>query len=162
MPRQGVLVTLAEILRVDAGWLSVGTPVKAGSKERNEFEVGSSGAVNLIAGFIQLDGGTCAFPGDDELSRHKGIDLHAIIKGVKYDLHIATGFKKKDAVTFRIPFAVSDIIVLGVVRDETFSIRVFELPWSDVATRGKPENGHYVVNLDESVDRPILNFTDRL
>lgn len=162
MPRQGVLVTLAEILRVDAGWLAVGTPAKSGSNDRNGFEIGSSGAVNLIAGFVQLDGGMAAFPGDEEISRQKGVDLHAIIRGVKYDFHIATGVKKKDVVTFRVPFSVSDIIILGVIRDETFTIRVFELQWTDVIGRGKAENGHYVLQLDTTVDREISTFAERL
>ena len=64
-PRPLALRQLAEILQVDEAWLSLGTASDAKGRKPVQ-DATASGAVNLVAGLVQMDGGTIAFPEPDD------------------------------------------------------------------------------------------------
>ena len=90
-PRPQALRQLAEILQVDEAWLSLGTASDAKGRKPVQ-DATASGAVNLVAGLVQMDGGTIAFPEpDDKRAEAENIHLYAIIRGAQYPLHIVVG-----------------------------------------------------------------------
>ncbi|MGA1831609.1 hypothetical protein [Rhizobium wenxiniae] len=162
-PRRTYMVPLAEILKVDVGWLAGGSDTVATARQASAAVIATHGAINIVAGFIQLDGGSCAFPSpNDDAAKLKGVDLHAILRGAKYDLHIAVGSTVDGEVSFSVPFGATETILLGVVRKSDFEVLIYELDWQDVVDRGLRVGGSYQVALDPNKARKINNFTDRI
>jgi transcriptional regulator with XRE-family HTH domain len=87
-PRPDKLAKLAELLQVDGSWLSLGVDKGLAPRELKARGREIEGAVNVVAGFIEIEGGHAAFASEDD-QKNKAIDLYAIIKGAKYDLHVA-------------------------------------------------------------------------
>ncbi|SDJ26311.1 hypothetical protein SAMN05428983_0882 [Agrobacterium fabrum] len=161
VPRQKMYVPLAEILKVDAGWLAAGTPAKATGAQQRANIMSEQGAANVVAGFIQMDGGQVAVPQPDDRAAHdKSVDMHAIIRGAKYDLTITTLVQGQ----FRIPVNASENIILAVARDpdSSFGVRVLEIEWDRALESGKLENGAIVLSDDLSPWKEIKSFTERL
>jgi transcriptional regulator with XRE-family HTH domain len=61
-PRLDKNSKLAELLGVDPVWLYQGIDPNLSPREKKARNAMADGAVNLIAGFIQMDGGAVAFP----------------------------------------------------------------------------------------------------
>lgn len=76
-PRLKTMSALAQLLEVDLGWLTLGTKPEMTPKERKARNAVADGAVNLVAGIVQMNGGSVAFPTDG----NHGPDLYAIIGG---------------------------------------------------------------------------------
>ncbi|WP_155272874.1 MULTISPECIES: hypothetical protein [Agrobacterium] len=160
VPRQKMFVPLAEILKVDAGWLAAGTPGKQVGGQRVDI-LSEKGAANVVAGFIQMDGGQAAFPApDDRDVGAKAIDMHAIIRGAKYDITITTLVQGR----IRIPVGASENIILAVAREPapSFGVKVFEIDWERALELGKLEKGAVVLTDDLSPWREVKSFSERL
>lgn len=161
VPRQKLLIPLAEILKVDAGWLAAGTPAKLTGAQQRANVMAEQGAANVIAGFVQMDGGQAAFPGpNDRDSRNKSIDMHAIIRGAKYDITITTLVQGQ----FKIPVSASENIILAVAREPApgFAVKVFEIDWARGLEVGKLENGALILDGNLSNWREVKSFSERL
>lgn len=148
-PRQDKVAKLAELLQVDMSWLSLGVDKGLAPREARSKVREINGAVNLVAGLIEMDGGHAAF-GDG-----KGADLHAIIRGAKYDFTVVVA---EDGV-FRVP-ARRDAVVLGVDK-QGFSIELVEIP-DEVIERGNHRGGVIEVKVSARGLRRIETFTQRL
>jgi len=86
-PRPPVMKKIAEALKVDEGWLALGlTPIHEPS-ERKVAERRAGGAIYYIAGLIEMEGGTVAFPEGDDADA--GVDLFATVRGRQRKLHVA-------------------------------------------------------------------------
>jgi hypothetical protein len=119
---------LAEILGVDVVWLSLGIDTVLDDRQRKAHSFVANGALNVVAGLIQMDGGSPAF------SDGEGpVDIHAIIKGVKYDLHVAVGRVSGNQITFGVPVSATPLIYLGLLKSG-FTLDIFELPTELVAS----------------------------
>jgi hypothetical protein len=121
--------------------------------------------VNLVAGLIQMDGGHPAFPQEADEATARHVDLHAIIKGAKYDLHISLGSLDEETGerTFMVPHQAEDsVLLLGVIR-RGFTIEVYEITSDDVAA-GERRGVAVEVFLDSSQAtlRRIDSFANRL
>lgn len=80
---------LAEILRVDVAWLATGARQNVTRKQIEAKRSTASGAVNVVAGLIQMSGGHPAFPKDDDaFAKDNHIDLYAILRGVQHAIHV--------------------------------------------------------------------------
>jgi hypothetical protein len=130
-PRADKLSKLAQLLEVDEAWLSIGVDPEMTPRERVVRNAMADGAVNVIAGMIQMDGGYPAFP---EGNVADGIvDLHAIIRGGKYDIHVSHGEEVEGGLRFVVPKTDESVVILGVIR-EGFAFRVYDLSPEVIAT----------------------------
>ena len=155
---------LATMLDVDDVWLYLGVNPDMSPRERKVRNAEVDGAVNVIAGFIQMDGGSPAFPEEsDALAQRRHIDLYAVIKGASYSFHISLAHKHGDDWRFSLPNVPDMPIVLGVVRDG-FSVDVIELTPELVETHGSGTAAARSVTLTEAqVEAGMLtSFAKRL
>jgi len=153
-PRPEETKLLAELLQVDVAWLQIGIDPTMGTRERKVRNANADGAVNLVAGLIAMDGGFPAFPQKDEGS----IDLHAIIRGAKYDFHVALA---DDEGAFAVPTKYEDVIVLGLVRDG-FNVEVFEITGDQIEDHGHRRGGSIEVTIPRKKLKRIDSFRDRI
>lgn len=163
-PREEKSNVLADILGVDRTWLFVGGTDKLPPRQKRAFVAEASGAVNVIVGLIQMDGAAVAFPADDDVRAQKEkIDFYAIIKGVNYAIHVATGHADEDgAWLFRAPPRYENIVVLGLVRNG-MQFTVIELT-HELIEGGKQQGGWIDVHLTEAqiAANVVTDFTKRL
>lgn len=154
MPRPDKTALLAEMLMVDVAWLQIGVDPDMTPRDRKARNAVADGAVNAVAGFIQMDGGHPAFP--------KGghpVDLHAIIRGAKYDFHICTADADGH---FHVPVDNEELIVLGVTRGEGFCLEIYELTPDVIEKHGNRRGGSIEVTVPTKKLRRVESFSNRL
>lgn len=157
-PRPDKVAKLAQILQVDVSWLSLGVGAAVEPRQRRVRNAMADGAVNLVAGLIQMDGGHPAFPE----AKDTPVDLHAIIKGAKYDLHVSLGEIEGKAAVFAVPARHEDVLVLGVLR-RGMTIDIVEIT-NEMIDTGKPAAGgiNVTVSLADVEKHRISGFANRL
>lgn len=155
-PRPDKVALLARALEVDEAWLSLGVDQNLTQRERKVRDATADGAVNLVAGFIQMDGGHPAFPDPDE----KGpIDIHAIIKGAKYDFHVTVADGDGH---FSVPSKRAGAIVLGLVRKSGLNVDLYEIDEETIEQNGHRHGGSIQIAPDLKKLKRIQSFTNRL
>jgi transcriptional regulator with XRE-family HTH domain len=151
-PRPQALRQLAEILQVDEAWLSLGTtPDSKGKKPVQDAT--ASGVVNLIAGLVQMDGGTIAFPEpDDRRAEAENLHIYGIIRGAQFPLHIVIG-EQRDGGNwgFSVPVVAREAVVLGLMRLEPFKFRIVELDSEGLGSVGARKGGSIEVEVDNDL-----------
>lgn len=155
-PRPDKLAKLAQLLERDIAWLSLGIDPQLEPRERKVRNALADGAVNVVAGLIQMDGGHPAFPETDE----GPIDLHAIIRGGKYDIHVATGNAVGNDIHFVLPTVTDAVLVLGVVKIG-FALNIYEIT-PEVIDGGRNRGGSVELITRPSDLRQIETFKTRL
>lgn len=164
-PRPIKMLKLAQALEVDPAWLSMGIDPVLQPHERKVRNATVDGAVNLVAGFIQMDGGYPAFPQEgDRRAQEDNVDLHAIIRGASYNIHVALGEKEGKLLSFTIPSPYENVCVLGVIRDAGFRIQIYELSNDLIREHGKHRGGSVdlQVEIGQQGLRKIDSFSKRL
>lgn len=161
-PQQAKADMLAQILSADAGWLYFGdsAPTPVQKKASNAL---ASGIVNVVAGLIQMDGNSVAFPdADDKRAARDNIHIHAIIKGANYALHVAAGEADGDTFHFSVPANHDNVVVLGAIR-EGMEFAVLELS-KDTLEAGERRRGQVEITLSKSevAAAALDGFTKRL
>lgn len=162
-PRADKLSKLAQLLEVDEAWLSLGVAHDITPRERVVRNAMADGVVNVIAGLIQMDGGLPAFPEEnDEEAKAKNIDLHAIIRGGKFDIHVSMGEREGNQLRFQVPSKNESLVVLGVLRNG-FAFEVYDISRELIAT-GHRKGVAVEVLVDPTDDRlhQIESFKQRL
>lgn len=140
-PRPEIITIIAEILGVDEAWLSVGSTPEASPTERRRLNAVADGAVNLVAGLIQLNGGHIAFPtgtGD------KQPDLYAIIGGQQFSIQVRRA-QQGDAGSIRLmvqPPLEHAILLLVVDGDHVGGFSVVQLPAAVIEKYGENRGGY--------------------
>jgi len=162
-PRDQKLMALAQLLNVDPTWLRHGVDSELDPREKRARNAVADAAVNIVTGLIQMDGGVPAFPtGPDADS---AIDLYAIIKGMKYNLHVTAGdIRNEDEVVFTFPSSLDGAFVLGLIREDGFTFRVTEVPADLIQSRGQNRGGSttLVMTATEIEPHEITSFARRL
>ena len=156
---------LAEILDTNRNWLYFGNEVGSRPRDRRDRSALATGAVNLVAGLIQLDGGTIAFPDDDDsFASAEHVDLHAIIRGKSYGFHIALGEKTEQGwYRFDVPIRHLRVIVLGLVRDGlTFRLVKFPRSWIEQYRAKRGSTAEIRISASDIVAMKIADFSKRL
>lgn len=167
-PRHDAMLALAKILGVDEAWLSVGHTPEMTTKEKRARNAEADGAVNIVAGLIQMHGWTPAFPSEnDARAKEAEIDLYAVIRGAHYGIHVALGISKDDGWHFTVPGgAVKDALVLGLLRTSTFAFRIVELDGEGIRTTGQRKGSAYEVIVPRDGTgrawKEITDFSERL
>lgn len=166
LPREEVSIMLAEILKVDRGWLMTGQDFGLSARERKVYQHSSSAAVNLIASLISFDGGTPSPQGkEDGDDSVMPINLKAIIRGVSYDLHVVHLTERDGHMTGIMPRALPPCVILAVVREDAFKFRVYEIPQDELGqfVADAPKRPTLDLRIgDVSALREITTFRERL
>jgi hypothetical protein len=125
----------------------------------------ADGMVNVIAGLVQMDGGSIAFPKEgDRDAKERGIHLYAIIRGARYTIHVAAAEKLTSGrFRFFVPLNRTETIVIAAVRNK-FRFDVFEIEERFIAKHGR-RRGNTVEMDVKTLDtgfRKIESFVDRI
>ncbi len=149
-PRQAKNVKLAQLLDVDPVWLYVGLEPEVSTRDRRTRDAMADGAVNVVAGLIQMDGGIPAFPdNDDERAIQDQVHLYAAIKGAQYAFHIVVGAAVEAGWMFTVPADAENVVLLGVVR-EGLTFHVVELNDELLSYSDGTGRGMMAVTLDDT------------
>lgn len=149
-PRPAVMKDLARVLEVDEAWLSLGRMPDMMPREQKKHNAVSNGSVNLLAGIIQINGGTIAFPdGDDAVA-----DLYAIIRGKQYSINVKSAHTERDGtLKFSLPANTANIVHVGVVpTDEQMRFNLVRLPQDIVDKYGRKRGGYVELKVEHSLD----------
>ncbi|MBB5986019.1 hypothetical protein [Sphingobium lignivorans] len=161
-PREAKSDALADILGVDRTWLFVGNYNTIAPRDRKQLASSASGYVNIVAGLIQIDGNSIAFPqtGDKRADQEK-VDFYAIIQGANYAIHVSVGEAREGGTMFRLPSNNSELIVIGLIRDG-MNFTLIDID-QDTIAEGNARGSWVEVTLDEQAvsRRRLQNFTKR-
>lgn len=165
-PRKKFMPLLAQLMKVDEAWLSSGLASNISEKERKIRDAAADGAVNVIAGMIQMGGGTPAFPSEgDERANKSLIDLYAIIRGAQYGIHVVTGVRTADGWDVTVPTSASEALVLALLPNDDLQYEVIELDWEKLSSEGQRRSGSYELKIPteyEGIWKRIKTFSERL
>jgi len=162
-PHRSRASLLAEILKVDESWLLMGSDPSSTPAQRRLRNAMVDGAVNFVAGLAQMDGATVAFPDEDDryaIAQH--IDLHAIIRGASYAIHVVVAEERDDGRTvFSIPTDLRNTIPIGIVRQEGFNFCLYEITDIAIDLGHAGRTGRMEVDLKADGVREIHSFKER-
>lgn len=168
-PRPEKLEQLATILEVDPEYLMLGRSPGLVEKDRRMLSGEATGFVNILAGFVAMDGGRPAFPEEEDRRAKKGhIDLYAVIKGAHYAFSVAHGRRGPDGWEFTVPIdALNDeSVVIGAARGSNFCCDFIELDPEAVRTQGQRKGEAIQVKVPARLQgtpwKRIETFTERL
>lgn len=170
-PRPAKMRELARVLEVDEAWLSLGIVPDATNEEKRVRTGQVEGAVNCVAGLVQLNGGHIAFPGPKD-PRGGFVDFYAIIKGSQYAVnvslakHITNGTYR-----FTIPKEYDQCKVAGVIHVLPLRIHCVSLTHEIIDEFKVRKGGYFELTVnrvgseyfigDTKVPR-VVSFADRL
>lgn len=154
-PRPDKVNKLAELLKVDISWLSLGIDKGMAPRELKTRSREIDGAVNIVAGLIEMDGCHSAYA--SEADQKRGIDIHAIIKGAKYDFHVVV----PEEGIYRVPAQRDGLVVLGLTKSG-MGFEIVEIPEDVIEDEGTNRGG--VIELKASTKglKRVESFTQRL
>lgn len=129
-PRNEKMRALAALLKVERGWLAFGMQANAAKQWNPEHRADQiSGAKNVVAGLIQMTGGSCVFP--DPEDNDAGADIIAIVGGVLHKLVVIEIKRGTDGeeMSFDVPSATyRKCHVIGVSAPRLSEIELFYVP----------------------------------
>lgn len=147
-PRPKVMLALSKILDVDVSWLSLGVDQTEKPRDKAKRSAIAAGAVNFVAGHIQLAGGNIAFPeGEDEQE-----DVFAIVRGKRHAVTVILGNvmpKFKIAVP---QHAFANTVLLVVPTKNPLVYEFFRLPSEILKNHGRNRSGHGEFQVDRDGD----------
>jgi hypothetical protein len=148
-PRPKTMSKLAQLLSVDEAWLSLGITPVAEPRAKNKMNALANGAVNLVAGQIQLAGGTIAFAdGDDD---H---DIFAIVKGKQVAISVKLVSDQLKSTVSIVSTDKPTILVLPTFNKTVF--RFFRVPSNLTQEFGENRGGYTEIELDVSADQQVF------
>lgn len=157
-PRPDKINLLAKLLEVDEAWLALGVAPELAPRDRKVRNATADGAVNVVAGFIQMTGGHPAFPeeGDARAMRDPRIDLYAIVKGVHYCLHVSLALEVEPGLfRFAAPFGHEERVVIGVVQRRPLGCDFLDLSPELIAAHGVRKSGFIEITVKAEDDRYV-------
>jgi transcriptional regulator with XRE-family HTH domain len=144
-PRPKVMSQIAQVLQVDEAWLSLGLKPTATPVETQKRNALVNGAVNLVAGQIQLAGGSIAF--SEEGSDH---EMFAIVRGKQHAVTVRLG-NVESRFKLSVPVSVSTAIaVVPTVQPTVY--RFFRVPAELIDEHGDNRGGYTEIELTRDGD----------
>jgi hypothetical protein len=169
LPRHKSIHALAQTLKVDEAWLSIGKAPELDERQQKLRNAQADGAVNVVTGFIQMGGGHPAFPEEkDQRARDEHIDIYAIIKGAQYAFHIAVATQEESGWRFAIPIGAENTVIIGLIRTGPLSVDLLELDSEAFLGLAERKGGHFDLLVDSAYRtyahtwRQIRTFSSRL
>lgn len=133
-PKPQAMEALAQMLKQDVAWLATGSSSVIPAAQTKARNAQASGAVNVVAGFIQMAGYHPAFPdATDTIANDKRIDLYAVIQGQQHQIHVAPIEVVEKKKVFRIPVESQGLTIVGVIPDSPVSVEFVNIDWDTVA-----------------------------
>lgn len=170
-PKPNKMTALADLLGVDEAWLSLGIKPEMTPVEKRKRNAMASGAVNLVAGYIQISGGSIAFPAEDDPNANYA-DIYAILGGKQYVLHVALAEPTEpEHFKFYVPAEESVCRTIGVVVVGQANIHLINLKPQLLDKYKQRRGGYFEVDIrrdgdiyvtDEDQWPRILSFTGGL
>lgn len=149
-PRPDKMTKLAELLEVDEAWLSIGYEPELQPREQRARNAVADGAVNLLAGVIQMNGGSPAFPeADDPRVTKEHIDLYAIIRGAQYAFHVSLGQQVDGGIRFVVP-SNSSCFQMGVIQVAPTEFKFLEVSSELIESKGVAKGASAEVTLSDA------------
>jgi transcriptional regulator with XRE-family HTH domain len=162
LPRNLSMHRLAEILEVDDAYLAFGRDSSVTQKEQKIRDATADGAVNVVAGLVQMTGGNPAFPDkDDDRANRDKIDLYAIIRGVQYAINVVVSERFGDRWKFYVQPASLNAVVLGIIPISNFCFKILELDPENIEKFGELKAGGFHVYADSADWSEITTFSER-
>lgn len=159
-PRPAMMKKLASVLEVDEAWLSLGVAPDVGPKERKARNAVADGAVNVLAGLIQMNGGHVAFPGDKD-PRSEYVDLYAIIRGANLAFHVSLANELSEgSYRFDVPKEYQDCTVVGVIQTSPLRCVFIQLTQALLDKHRIRKGGFYSVVVNK-IDSEFFTGKDR-
>ncbi len=138
-PKPAMMKQLASILEVDEAWLSLAIVPDVTPREQSKLNAQAAGAVNYVAGLIQMGGGTIAFP---EESEGHSADIFAIISGKRRSIQIKTVVPSDNHLTLKFVPAPDDTVLLAVVpATKLGDSKVYRVPFQVISESGESRGG---------------------
>ena len=148
-PRPDKMRRLAEILKVDEAWLSLGITADLTPSERSDRRIAAHGAVNLVAGHIQLASGTCVLPAVE--GGDTPVDLYAIIGGRQVSLAITlANCDDAGMASFLVHKEYRRCVVIGVVVRGPMAVDFHVLPRTLIRAHGEQRGNATLLDGDIS------------
>lgn len=169
-PRPDKMKMLAEYLGVDEAWLSLGISPDMTPRERKVRNAVVDGAVNVVAGFIQMNGGHPAFPEEGDPRRER-VDIYAIIKGSQHSIKVCLANEVDGGYRFVVPREYADLVIIGVIQTQALHCEFLRIDAEVVEEHGVARGAHLEVlatksGADYTVGKHKLarlrSFSDRL
>lgn len=146
-PRPGKMKDLARVLEVDEAWLALGITPDLEPKEKRARNAQAEGACNVVGGLIQLNGGSIAYPGDND-SRAAYIDLYAIVRGASFSIHVSLANRFSEGqFSFVVPKEYKDCRVIGVIHARSTRIHLIDLTHDLIDKHKVRKGGYFLVSL---------------
>ncbi|MCG5243534.1 helix-turn-helix domain-containing protein [Azospirillum doebereinerae] len=134
IPRNEKMRALAELLKVDEGWLAFGISADTGISARASAL--QSGAATVLAGFMQLNGANIAIPEAGSPDDFAG--FYVILNGKMRKICAAPSeMLNRDEYRLYIPNRYSDCIVTTVLHTGPLEIEILKLPHDMIAQFGR-------------------------
>lgn len=143
-PRPKVMANLARLLEVDEAWLSLGIRPTMTPREQKQRNALAEGAVNLVAGMVQMGGGHIAFPEDFSA------DIFAIIAGkqVSLDVVLPHGLDR-DQYRVTVTDNLDKKLILVVMPQHEFYYRILLLTPEIIRTEGNRRGDFWEVVIEQ-------------
>jgi len=149
-PRPDKMKKLAELLQVDEVWLALGKDGDVSPREQRARNALADGAVNVVAGYIQMGGGNVAFPDEGaKADPNSGVDIYAIIKGARYDIHVVVAKPIDNGLRFALPINFESLFLVGMVMTGSTCCELVEITADMVGAHGNRRGGHYDLDVRE-------------
>lgn len=152
-PKPKLMAMIAQILEVDEAWLSLGITPDETPVEKRKRNAMADGAVNYVAGLIQMAGGNIAFPVAARKDSHEA-DLTAIVGGQAFQIEVKMANPADDTNMHwrvRVPHQSLNNIVLTVVEklemDNSKTYDILHLPTEVVSKQGKSRGGFFEIDV---------------
>ncbi len=143
-PRPSTMSQIAQALEVDEAWLSIGiTPTSTPEHKRQQNNV-VSGAVNLLAGLIQMNKGHSVFPeGASET-----VDLYGIIGGSQKSFVVRHIHQTEGQVKITVPTEHERSVVTIVAQETPVAFTLLRLPTDNIGRHGVRQGGYFEIEID--------------
>jgi transcriptional regulator with XRE-family HTH domain len=143
-PRPDNIRKIAKVLKVDEVWLSMGRKPKEQTAAALDSAEGARGAVLMMAGLIEMNGGRVSFLGKEQAP----IDLHVNIGGDQFGAVIVVLSEQGASASCVVPEPVGEARILAVIQcpveGVTAAVRIYDLTPIPRITQG----GFSVMQLD--------------
>jgi len=143
-PRPKIMSYVARLLEVDEAWLSLGIKPDLTPVERKQHNAMAQGAVNLVAGMIQLAGGHIAFPEDGSAQ------ILAIVKGKPLSIDVVRPRSiGQDQFKAFVPSNIEGKHVIAVLEEERFGYQLLDLTPDVIRSAGDLRGDYWEVVIEQ-------------
>jgi hypothetical protein len=155
-PRRDKLKILAEIVRADEIYLSLGVVPEMDTGQQRKYQRALGGSVYLVAGMLEIAGYPVAFPEEGD-PRADEVDLYAIINGVQKALKVTMVRDLGDwKFKLAVPLKHAAVTNIGIIRTSPVRFDVLVVPSELIDLHGDAKGGTHVEVLLNREDNVYL------